>query len=80
MLRRPQRLRLHLLSPMKCHNCRHPASAFLHAQVPTFQPTQGDTALGLEAALGQLSFQEMLAEPEPAAEEQPGELPEWACA
>ncbi|KAL4437217.1 hypothetical protein ABPG75_004356 [Micractinium tetrahymenae] len=50
------------------------------SQVPTFQPTQGDAALGLDAALGQLSFQEMLAEPEPAAEEQPAELPEWACA
>lgn len=49
------------------------------AQVPTFQPTQGDAVLGLDAALGQLSFQEMLAESEPAAE-QPAELPEWACA
>lgn len=59
------------------HHCL--PAACLPAQVPTFQPTQGDAALGLDAALGHLSFQEMLAEPEPAAEEQPAELPEWAC-
>ena len=48
-------------------------------QVPTFQPTQGDAALGLDAALSQLAFQEAV-EGEVAGEEQPAELPEWACA
>lgn len=54
-----------------------PAHALL--QVPTFHPTQGDAALGLDAALSQLAFQEAV-EGEPAGEEQPAELPEWACA
>ena len=48
-------------------------------QVPTFQPTQGDAALGLDTALSQLSFQDNV-EAETAPEEQPAELPEWACA
>lgn len=54
----------------------HVAAAAL--QVPTFQPTQGDAALGLDAALGNLSFQDTAEEA--AAPEQPTELPEWACA
>ena len=48
-------------------------------QVPTFQPTQGDAALGLDTALSQLSFQDNV-EAEAPPEEQPAELPEWACA
>ena len=48
-------------------------------QVPTFQPTQGDAALGLDTALSQLSFQDNV-EAEAVPEEQPTELPEWACA
>ena len=55
-------------------------------QVPTFQPTQGDAGLGLDASLSQLNFQEggggggNAAEGgEAALEEQPAELPEWAC-
>lgn len=48
-------------------------------QVPTFQPTQGDAALGLDAALSQLAFQDAT-EGEAGGEEQPAEVPEWACA
>ena len=60
------------------HLAAPPAPYF--PQVPTFQPTQGDAAMGLDAALSQLNFQDAL-EGEPAAEaEQPAELPEWACA
>lgn len=45
-------------------------------QVPTFQPTQGDADLGLDAALSQLHFQDATE----AEQEAPTELPEWACA
>ena len=55
------------------------ASCLPPLQVPTFQPTQGDAALGLDTALSQLSFQDNV-EAEAAPEEQPAELPEWACA
>lgn len=54
------------------------AAACLPLQVPTFQPTQGDAALGLDAALSELNFQDTTGEE--AAPEQPAELPEWACA
>lgn len=49
------------------------------SQVPTFQPTQGDAALGLDAALSQLNFQEPAEVEAAVEEEQPAELPEWAC-
>lgn len=55
----------------------HGAAAAAAPQVPTFQPTQGDAALGLDVALGELAFQDAAEE---AAPEQPTELPEWACA
>lgn len=63
-----------LLTPALCRSLPLPA-----VQVPTFQPTQGDAVLGLDAALSQLAFQEA-AEGEAGGEEQPAELPEWACA
>ncbi|KAL4855832.1 Regulator of nonsense transcripts 1 [Chlorella vulgaris] len=44
------------------------------SQVPTFQPTQGDAALGLDVALGELAFHENVEE---AAPEQPSELPDY---
>ncbi|EFN53127.1 hypothetical protein CHLNCDRAFT_137486 [Chlorella variabilis] len=44
------------------------------SQVPTFQPTQGDAALGLDVALGELAFQDAAEE---AAPEQPTELPDY---
>lgn len=58
--------------------CRLPLFP-LPPQVPTFQPTQGDADLGLDAALSQLHFQDATEEAG-AEQEQPAELPEWACA
>ena len=50
-------------------------------QVPELQNTAEVAAAveGLTSAVGQFSFQENL-DAEPAQEEQPAELPEWACA
>lgn len=70
--------RLRPLRPAAAAAACSPA-AVAAAQVPTFQPTQGDAALGLDAALSQLAFQDAT-EGEAGGEEQPAELPEWACA
>ena len=72
------RSRLRPLGPAAAAAACSPAAGAA-AQVPTFQPTQGDAALGLDAALSQLAFQDAT-EGDAGGEEQPAELPEWACA